>query len=249
VAGGQARARPHCRFAPLIHFTPDSRTYSAPFFLKRQCDRTLGQAARAGAGNAPASSAWRQRTPPVTAAQDSQGGGRPAVGGRGGGGAGGAGAGRAKDPEPAGATDTGTGTGAGAARWRRSGRSTSRPIAPKLLLPQPRVGRGRRPAGVRRRRAARRPPHGIGGVPPARAARDTPSQRKARLSKNKLCVNCVKTNQICFRTQILGNNWYAVKLIHAKPVSFGFDDARTPTKFSTVASYYSCSRRCVQPYT
>jgi hypothetical protein len=37
------RARSHCRFAlPLIRFIPESLTYSAPLFLKRQCDRTLG---------------------------------------------------------------------------------------------------------------------------------------------------------------------------------------------------------------
>ena len=30
---------------PLIHFIPDSLTYSVPLFLKRQCDRTLGAAA------------------------------------------------------------------------------------------------------------------------------------------------------------------------------------------------------------
>jgi hypothetical protein len=35
--------RSHCRLVlPLIHFIPDSLTYSAPLFLKRQCDRTLG---------------------------------------------------------------------------------------------------------------------------------------------------------------------------------------------------------------
>jgi phytoene dehydrogenase-like protein len=40
---GGARARLHCRFVPpLIHFIPDSLTYSVPLFLKRQCDRTLG---------------------------------------------------------------------------------------------------------------------------------------------------------------------------------------------------------------
>jgi hypothetical protein len=39
------RARSHCRFAPpLIHFIPESLTYSVPLFLKRQCDRTLGDA-------------------------------------------------------------------------------------------------------------------------------------------------------------------------------------------------------------
>jgi hypothetical protein len=38
VAG---RARPHCHSVPpLIHFMPDSLTYSVPLFLKRQCDRT-----------------------------------------------------------------------------------------------------------------------------------------------------------------------------------------------------------------
>ena len=40
---GARRARWHRRFAPPpIHFTPDSRTYSAPLSLKRQCDRALG---------------------------------------------------------------------------------------------------------------------------------------------------------------------------------------------------------------
>jgi ankyrin repeat protein len=40
---GATRARSHCRFAsPLIHFTPELLTYSVPLFLKRQCDRTLG---------------------------------------------------------------------------------------------------------------------------------------------------------------------------------------------------------------
>jgi galactosylceramidase len=40
---GARRARSHCRFVlPLIHFIPDSLTYSVPLFLKRQCDRTLG---------------------------------------------------------------------------------------------------------------------------------------------------------------------------------------------------------------
>jgi hypothetical protein len=42
---GTARARSHCRFVlPLIHFIPDSLTYSVPLYLKRQCDRTLGTA-------------------------------------------------------------------------------------------------------------------------------------------------------------------------------------------------------------
>ena len=42
--GGRLRAPSHCRFVlPLIYFTPDSLTYSAPLFLKRQYDRTLGQ--------------------------------------------------------------------------------------------------------------------------------------------------------------------------------------------------------------
>jgi arylsulfatase A-like enzyme len=40
---GDIRARSHCRFVlPLIHFIPDSLTYSVALFLKRQCDRTLG---------------------------------------------------------------------------------------------------------------------------------------------------------------------------------------------------------------
>ena len=35
-AKGETRARSHCRFVrPLIRFTPDSRTYSVPLFLKR----------------------------------------------------------------------------------------------------------------------------------------------------------------------------------------------------------------------
>jgi hypothetical protein len=34
---GLVRARPHCCFVPpLIHFTPDSLTYSASLFMKRQ---------------------------------------------------------------------------------------------------------------------------------------------------------------------------------------------------------------------
>ena len=40
---GTCRARSHWRFVlPLIHLTPESRPYSAPLFLKRQCDRTPG---------------------------------------------------------------------------------------------------------------------------------------------------------------------------------------------------------------
>ena len=40
---GTCRARSHWRFVlPLIHLTPESRLYSAPLFLKRQCDRTPG---------------------------------------------------------------------------------------------------------------------------------------------------------------------------------------------------------------
>ena len=40
---GADRARSHCCFVLLpIHFIPDSLTCSAPLFLKRQCDRTLG---------------------------------------------------------------------------------------------------------------------------------------------------------------------------------------------------------------
>jgi hypothetical protein len=43
LRGGGARARSHARFVPpLIHFMPDSRTYSVPLYLKRQCDRTPG---------------------------------------------------------------------------------------------------------------------------------------------------------------------------------------------------------------
>ena len=41
---GESRARSHCRFVlPLVRFIPDSLTYSVPLFLKRQCDRTLGE--------------------------------------------------------------------------------------------------------------------------------------------------------------------------------------------------------------
>ena len=41
LARPAGRARSHCRFPPpLIHFAPESLTYSAPPFLKRQCDRT-----------------------------------------------------------------------------------------------------------------------------------------------------------------------------------------------------------------
>ena len=44
--GGQRRARSQCRFVlPVTHFIPDSLTYSVPIFLKRRCDRTLGQRA------------------------------------------------------------------------------------------------------------------------------------------------------------------------------------------------------------
>ena len=44
AAAGLDRARSHCRFAPpLIHLGPDPLTYSVALFLKRQCDRTLGQ--------------------------------------------------------------------------------------------------------------------------------------------------------------------------------------------------------------
>ena len=42
-----ARARSHYRFVlPLIHFIPDSLTYSVPLFLRRQRDRTLRQVRR-----------------------------------------------------------------------------------------------------------------------------------------------------------------------------------------------------------
>jgi hypothetical protein len=41
---GDDRARSHCRFLlPPIHFILDSLTYAVPLFLKRQCDRTLGE--------------------------------------------------------------------------------------------------------------------------------------------------------------------------------------------------------------
>ena len=40
---GELRARSHCRFViPLIHFMPDSLTYSVLLYLKRHCDRTAG---------------------------------------------------------------------------------------------------------------------------------------------------------------------------------------------------------------
>jgi hypothetical protein len=40
---GSLRARPYRRLAPpLVRFTPDLLTYSAPLFLKRRCDRTSG---------------------------------------------------------------------------------------------------------------------------------------------------------------------------------------------------------------
>jgi hypothetical protein len=45
AAGRQPRqaGAEHCRFVPpLIHFLPDSLTYSVPSVLKRRCDRTLG---------------------------------------------------------------------------------------------------------------------------------------------------------------------------------------------------------------
>ena len=54
--GGEARTRSHRRFVPpFIHFTPDSRTYSVPPFLKQQCDRTLG-----GTGAPPVRGACQQ---------------------------------------------------------------------------------------------------------------------------------------------------------------------------------------------
>ena len=43
LAWGAYRVRSHCRFALLFdHFIPDTLTYSAPLFLKRQRDGTLG---------------------------------------------------------------------------------------------------------------------------------------------------------------------------------------------------------------
>jgi hypothetical protein len=46
--GGDLRARSHCRrvVPRLIHFTPDSLTYSVLLFLKRQCDRNPGDLRR-----------------------------------------------------------------------------------------------------------------------------------------------------------------------------------------------------------
>ena len=53
LSGGQTRARSHCRFAPpLVHFIPASLTCSVSRFLKRQCDRTLGQTCGALAAGA-----------------------------------------------------------------------------------------------------------------------------------------------------------------------------------------------------
>ena len=50
MARGGPRARSHCRSVlTLIHFIPDSLTYSVPLLLKRQCDRTLGAARQPGA--------------------------------------------------------------------------------------------------------------------------------------------------------------------------------------------------------
>ena len=51
VARGARGAHSRCRFVlePLIHFIPDSLTYSVHLFLKRQCDGTLG-ARRDGRG-------------------------------------------------------------------------------------------------------------------------------------------------------------------------------------------------------
>jgi hypothetical protein len=41
--GAPPRARPHiCRILPLINFIPNSRTYSVPRPLKRECGRTPG---------------------------------------------------------------------------------------------------------------------------------------------------------------------------------------------------------------
>jgi hypothetical protein len=61
-------ARSRCRFVlPLIHFMPDSLTYSVPLCLKRQCDRTLGgqphQSAGCSCGGAEAEAAGRGRRP------------------------------------------------------------------------------------------------------------------------------------------------------------------------------------------
>jgi hypothetical protein len=55
---GQGSAA-RCRFVPpLIHFTPESLTYSVPLYLKQQRDRTLvGLAYRAAEGPAAAAAA------------------------------------------------------------------------------------------------------------------------------------------------------------------------------------------------
>jgi hypothetical protein len=48
---GELRARSLCRFVlPRIHFIPDLLTYLVTLFLKRRCDRTLGELAAAMEG-------------------------------------------------------------------------------------------------------------------------------------------------------------------------------------------------------
>jgi hypothetical protein len=67
VGRGAARARSHCRVAPpLIHFIPDSLTYSVPLSLKRQSDRTLGAAThrpRRRLRGGPRADGWRLGRP------------------------------------------------------------------------------------------------------------------------------------------------------------------------------------------
>jgi hypothetical protein len=54
------RARLHCRFVPpLVHFIPDSLTYSAPLCLRRRCGRTP----RSRACSARSARRWRPTTP------------------------------------------------------------------------------------------------------------------------------------------------------------------------------------------
>ena len=48
MSEGEHRARSHCRFVlPVFHVIPKSLSYSVPLFLKRQCDRTLGEQRKA----------------------------------------------------------------------------------------------------------------------------------------------------------------------------------------------------------
>jgi hypothetical protein len=69
------RARSHCRFVlSLIHFIPDSLTYSVPLFLNRPCDRALGGRGRADGADHRQRAAPRAppRPPPPPAPPDFQ---------------------------------------------------------------------------------------------------------------------------------------------------------------------------------